>query len=319
MKTNIGTFAPLLLASLLLVGVGCEVPVLSEMNPEKAAMSLSFDLGDTFVLRPTVLGLGGELVNLLGGDATERVVQIDAWTPDESVKLSWTMTTKLETEASVLLRNTYEVEYAETPIGEVIPERPKTEFEETVVAGSLRSESMADAHSFTLPDYWPEGEGGVDKNSSIVWLSTKQYEELSGTRQTEMSLGLFDESLMRAEELSEQVQAFIDKVNGFVPGLLGEVEEVEDTKEPEEDSVTTITARGDWGEYELLVNDVRTKVRTIEARNSFGSFTFLANPMNPILLEVLLTPLAQGTLDAITPSGFVDGFGGYEIYQINNK
>jgi hypothetical protein len=315
MNPTIGQITPLLLASLMLVGVGCAAPVVSDTNPEEAALSLSFDLGDEFVLRPTVLGLGGELVNLLGGDASDRVVRVNEWVSGEVAELTWTITSQSETEESTALREAHRLEYAQTPIGEEIPDAPKAEYEETVRTGSVRSESMNDARTLTLPDKWPEGAAGIDKGSSLVWLSSEQYEELVRTRSTEMSLGLFDESLLRAEELSEKVSAFINKINSIVPEMMGDAVVVDEPSD-EEESVTTINAQGDWGEYELSINGQRTKVRTIEAQNSFGAFTFLANPENPLLLEVILTPLAQGTLEAISPSGFVEGFGGYEVFEV---
>ena len=62
---------------------------------------------------------------------------------------------------------------------------------------------------------------------------------------------------------------------------------------------------------------MRTKVRTIEAENKFATYTILANPENPIILEIKLSPLAQGTVQAFNPSNIASSFSGFEIVEIN--
>ena len=64
---------------------------------------------------------------------------------------------------------------------------------------------------------------------------------------------------------------------------------------------------------------MRTTVRVIEAKNAFASYKILANVDNPLILEIQLTPLSQGNLELLSKNGISEGFGGYEITQINKK
>ena len=311
-------FCIVLLAGMILVGVGCDSAEVSDLTAEEAAASLSLVSGDEIVLRPTVLGLGGGLVDWLGGDSNDRVITINEWLTGEHVGVSWTITTEVETEDSIAARDAYDQEYAETPIGEEIPDSPEVEYEEVVRSGSISSTSMSDARKLMLPDLWLEGDAGDQEDMSLIWLSSAQYDELVNTRSTQLSLGLFDESLQQYEELTETVESYWDRINTFVSEITGNDDStVEDVDDEDEGSVTDIEADGDWGEYTLKVDGVRTTVRTIEARNNFGSYTILANPDDPLLLEVKLTPLAEGSLDALSPSNLGESFSGYEVSQIN--
>jgi len=260
-------------------------------------------------------------VNWLGGEADERVLSVTSFMPNVSVGLEWTITTDVETEESIAAREAYEAEYAETPIGVEIPEAPEPRYEERVIRGSIQSESLADAHVVTIPELWTEGDGGIVEDSSLIWFSVEQYDELVNTRKTHVSLGLFDESLSTLENVSDDAQGYLDAINAFIAPLTGGGDETEPTDEEEvleeEKDLTQIEASGDFGQYTLMVDDVRTTVQTIEAKNSFASYTILANRDNPLILEIKLTPLAEGSLKGLSPTNLAEGFSGYEVTQIH--
>ncbi|MBI4438080.1 hypothetical protein HY631_03975 [Candidatus Uhrbacteria bacterium] len=301
--------------SLALLGVGCSSTVASSLTPEEASASLTLTAGSEIVLRPTVLGLGGALVGFLGAQTQDRQISVTEWIPGSSVGLAWSITTQTETAASVAARAAYEAEYGQTAIGEEIPKGPEPAYEVTVQSGTLRSDALADATTLGLPETWAEGDTGVSK-TSLIWISRAAYDELVNTRSTHFSLGLFDESLMQVGEATGKLTSYLEKIKSL---WSDEASSSDASVQEQAGDLLTVEADADWGATTLLVDGVRTRVRTIEARNAFGSFTILAHPDNPLLLELRLTPLSQGNLEVLSPSGFLAGFGGYEVSQINKK
>ncbi|MBI4256581.1 hypothetical protein HY626_00825 [Candidatus Uhrbacteria bacterium] len=305
---------------LLFVGAGCTTTNVSSLTPEEAAASLSFLAGNKLVTRPTVLGVGGKIVGWLGGEEEERTVTIDSWIAGEQVSLSWFIKTQVETEASKTAQQSYDAQYASSPIGTEIPEPPEPAYEERVVEGTIASTSIKSADTLMLPEAWLEGDA-AEVGASLIWLSRDAYEELVSTRKTKVSLGLFDESLLKVEDATGRIKSVVDSISGLLSSVTGSAQEsIEAEEEPvDTDSFLTLEADPDWGEFTLLVDDVRTTVRVIEAKNAFASYKILANVDNPLILEIQLTPLSQGNLELLSKDGISEGFGGYEITQINKK
>ncbi|MBI5793712.1 hypothetical protein HZA87_01305 [Candidatus Uhrbacteria bacterium] len=299
--------------ALMLLGFGCDSTPVSDLTPEEASASLGLAIDNEIVLRPTVLGIGGKIVDLLGGEADERTIKITQWTPGISVDLSWSITTQTETAASVAAREAYAAQYGETAIGEDVPDAPEPIYEDTIKSGSLGSASLAGATMLELPELWSEGDGGVS-DTSLIWISKAHYDELVSTRRTKLSLGLFDESILQVQEVTDQLTSYLDRIKSLWPGNATGT-----PAQTQADDLLTVQAKADWGEYTLLVDGTRTTVQTIEAKNVFATYTILANPENPLILELRLTPLSQGNLEVLSPSGFIEGFGGYEVSQINLK
>jgi hypothetical protein len=298
----------------MLLGFGCAGSTVSDLTPEEASVSLGLAAGSEIVVRPTVLGLGGKIVDIFGGESDERLITITQWTPGTSVGVSWSITTDVETAASVAAREAYDAEYGQTAVGEEVPDAPEPVYEDTIKSGNLSSASLADATMLRLPELWSEGDAGVSE-TSLIWISRAQYDELVSTRSTQLSLGLFDESLMQVEEVTSSLTEYVEKIKSLWPGETVE----EAVQEQTTSDLLTVEAQSDWGAYTLLVDGTRTTVQTIEAKNAFANYTILANPENPLILELRLTPLSQGNLEVLSPSGFIEGFGGYEVSQINLK
>ena len=193
-------------------------------------------------------------------------------------------------------------------------------FETIEHGGEFRVTGLGDAREIVLPDLFEAVES--DSDTSGLWLSREQYDELVSTRTTTFSLGLFDQSLADAQAVTSKVGGYMDQLSGLVDTISQTVQEGEipDSLLPgeavdDEEPVNRIESRSDWGSYDLVVNGERMRVRTIEASNAFGSFTFLANSDNPLVLEVVLTPLSQGA-SSLSVSGLAEGFGGYEVFEI---
>lgn len=307
-------------ASLTLIGSGCITEPVQTITPEEAATSLSFSVGDELSVKPTVLGISGQVVGWLGGEDESRIVTLTQWEPGSVAGLNWVITHQVETEASMAAREAYDAAYAEVPIGVVIPEEPEPVYEELTESGSVQTQSLADAGTLLLPEYWLAQDMGT-VNESLLWISRTQYEELVNTRKTNISLGLFDESLARIEETTDQLGSITEDVKSLLAPLaeygLFEASETPETEpEPEEDEdLITVQADGDWATYYVKINGVRTGVRAIKASNAFATYKILANPENPLVLEIQLTPLSQGNLD-LGSIDLTDGFGGYEITEI---
>jgi len=291
------------------------------MSEEQAALSLVFDGGEVVVLRPTVLGVGGLLVEWVGDGALETVVTIDSYVPAGEATVVWMQSENVETPSSVEARRLYDDLYGQPGIGEDVPARPDKEYETVEYSGSLLIAGLLDAREILLPSVW---DLEIEKTStSGIWLSKEQYQELVSTRATTFSLGLFDQSLADAQAVTSKVGGYMEKISGLIDTIEKTVEEgvMPDTllpgvMESEDEPVNRIESRSDWGSYDLLIdNGKRLRVRTIEASNAFGSYTILANPDNPLVLEVTLTPLSQGA-SSLSVSGLAQGFGGYEVYGV---
>lgn len=307
---------------LLFGGAGCIATPVSDMSPEEATSSLSLFVGSQIHVRPTVLGVGGSIVDWLGGEKEVRELMLIDWVAGERVGLTWSISTQIETDASKRAKSEYDALYAQSPVGVEIPPEPESVFEDRVVEGVISSSAMGTADILMLPEAWPEGEGG-EVDTSLIWLSRDHYEELISTRSTIVSLGLFDESLMKVENATQEIESFVETVTSLITPFLGSGSEEDVTAEEEvssdTDSLVRVEANSKWGEYTLMVDGVRTTVRVVEAKNAFASYKILANPDNPIILEIQLTPLSQGNLELLSLDGLAKGFGGYEITQINRS
>ncbi len=305
MSVRFGQF--ILLSTLILVGAGCVAEPVSSVSSQEAAASLSFSSGDEFVLRQTIFGIGGPLVKWFGGEFEDRNVSIDNWTPQERVELQWSLTKQEEKEDSKLNRLEWEDEYAETPIGVEIPDKPEKEYVEITREGSMISTALGSAETLLLPSAWPDGDAGVFENESVIWLSSEQYDELVATRKTQLNLGLFDDSISGLVKYSDDVK-----------NLIGKLQKDAEVASESED-ILEINAEGNWRQYPLLINGTRTNVRVIRARNYFGQYTILANRDNPMILELILTPASQGSFNIFSKSNLLESFVGYEVTEVTTE
>lgn|GEM_PF-405088 len=297
----------LILTSLLLfLGSGCVPIPASTMTPEQTASALSFEVGDHLYLRETILGVGGTLVKLLNGIEATRDVLIEEWVPGERARLTWTRKYKTETKESVSAREEYKKNYATSPIGTQLPESPKVIYETVTENGALSSDDLRNGQRVLLPLFWKD-ETQLKKQTSLLWLSTAQYQELLTTRKTTVNLGLFDQSFSQAVGVTDQLREFVEKIQNGSQAQL------------EKQNVLQIDAEIDWVTYPLEWNGARVAVRAIRAHNTFARYTILANEKNPLILEVILTPASRGSLNLLSFTGIREGFWGYEVTALKTK
>lgn len=294
-----------LLATILMIGAGCTQPVVSREDDEKAADALSFSSGDSFVLRETFLGVSGGIVDFLGGSSTQRTMKIDEWIPDQSAKISWSMKASEETEASKEARKAFDERYGKTPVGTEIPDKPEPMMADSEKSGLFHLASLTDATHVLIPHFWTEGEQTLESNS-LLWLSKKQYQELVQTRHSQINLGLFDDSLAYAQSLSDRAKDVLNWIT-------------KSTDEKERQNVLLVEARSDWGTYQLTINGKVQSVRTIEAQNDFARYIILANENNPLILEVVVSPLSRGSMNLFNKEGLFESFVGYEVTSVTQS
>lgn len=304
--TNINEKILTLLVVLVFVGFGCVPNNLSNDSVDEKTDKLNLTIGSGLVLRQTVFGVGGKLVRLLGGKSFDRKIEITDWDPEKRVELKWVLEEEVQTKESENKQKEYDLLLQNTPVGDEIPKRPEKIFETLVQKGALRSESLDSSETILLPVSWPEDEIKDISNNSIIWLSQKQYDELLNTRKTHINLGLFDNSISSAIKMTDDIKNLINKL------------QKNSEKVSESENILEVNASGDFGQYSLFVDGKKTVVKTVEAQNWFGRYTILANKNNPIILEVVLSPVSKGSLNIFSKENLLQSFLGYEITEINS-
>ena len=291
---------------LVFVGGGCvqDGQPVSDGTAKGNAESLNLTAGSEIVLHETVFGLGGKIVDFLGGESESREVVVNSWVPGSSVALGWRLETKVETEASKKVRSEYDEKYKETPIGEVVPKKPEALFKALVMKGDLSTSALDIGEEILLPAYWQDGEVQAVNDSTLIWISRKQYEELVNKRKTILNLGLFDDSLATAA-------GFTDNIKNLLNKLKQDSEEAQDRED-----ILSVAANEQWGTYKMKIDGKMQTVRTIEAQNWFGRYTILANPDNPLILEIVLSPASRGSFNIFTRAKLLEAFLGYEVTEI---
>ncbi len=235
----------------------------------------------------------------------QRVVTLTEWVANDQVGLVWIETIERETATSIEARLVAE---RVTGVGEVTAV-PEPIYETVILEGSLKSDALDDGRSLHLPSAWEEQ--AVDltgDSSSVIWLSRIQYDELVATRHTELSLGRLTDALHDVATVLQRVYDRLDPANHS--DVIDAVSEGLD--------LTEIEAEVEWGTYTLKLNDNRAKLQTIEAENRFAHYTILANPENPVILEVKLKAWAYGT-EALGILGDDLNISGYAITAITKN
>jgi hypothetical protein len=290
----------LLLTSAMTLGAGCRAPSVADFNlfpKDLAATELDLGAGATLQLQESSL----TPLNL-GNKAPVRAVEIDAWQAGDQVALTWSEYFERETTASIEARAAAE---RATGVGEEA-HIPEPVYETIARDGSLQTDALDNGQRILLPVAWPESAHDLSgKDNTLIWLSRAQYDELVNTRHTHLEIGSLDARLQDAEQAVEVLKNVIDKIRGVEPNI-----------EVTEQDVTEITADIEWGKYTVMYQGEKVRVQTLQAENKFASYTVLANPDNPLILEVELKAWAYGTeaLGVISDDLEISG---YSIIQID--
>ncbi len=299
--------AVLVLTLIATLGAGCEdtnLPDLSFLPDLPKISPLSFFTKDVpaedLDLAPnaTIVLLESTLAPLnLGQTKYPRILTVEEWLPADWVKLNWIETYQVETEASIEAREAAE---HTAGVGEAA-EVPAPVYQTVSREGRLASDALDDGRRILLPSAWKEEDQDLTgSENTLFWLSRAQYDELVSTRHTHLEISAVDAKLDTLVDVAEKFKDLITRLQGGDTGV----------DETDYSDITEIEAQAEWGTYIFKYNDKRVEVRTIEAENKIASFTVLANPDNPLILEVALKPWAYGTeaLGAIDDDFEVSGY-----------
>lgn len=270
------------LLALSLLGAGCVRLPWQEMPPAHPSEEIDFHAGAAFVL-------------------DERMVTLNEWEAGVATTLAWTKTEHRETEASRAAREAA----SRVPVGQA-SQVPDPVYEDVVLSGTLATDALSNAERILLPSYWPEGEYDVrGEENSVVWLSRAQYDELVSTRESHIALGLFDSTLQNLIGLGDTAKTALSALQG----------ELAAQEEKTNEDVTKLTADADWSDYILVVNGEERTVQAVRATNMFANYIILANPENPLILQVSIKPWAFG-IGMLNVLHAIDAFAGYRVTSI---
>jgi len=310
MKFGFNHSVGLTCCAFLFVGGGCIQQIVSDKTPEQTASLLNLEAGSKITLRETILGVGGKVISLFEGTDADRIISVKSWEPKVRGVFSWERSLKQETLASTSAREKYFEDYASASIGTQLPNPPEPVYETIVENGLLETNSLDNGNKISLPIFWQEDQNTDDQNlkddSTLIWLSNKQYKELVENRRTEIHLGLFDDSVSYITVLTDQIESFIDQLKGETPVA-------------KEKNLSEIEADISWKTYRLKVNDELIDVRAIQAQNAFARYTILANENNPLILEIILSPASRGTANLFSLKAIGEAFWGYEVTSITTS
>lgn len=269
-----------LVAVLLLAGAGCNLPFVEP--PERDVLlettsSLLFQKGTTLTLQGTVFGFGSTVLDSVSRETTRRFVTLTSFNSGRSLGLEWKMMVK-STE-------------------------PDGAGEPVEVTGALATEHLESHNKLHLPAYWREGDEGVIEESGILWLGREQYVELTETGESELRPGIF-ENLYRFLSFTEGMADTLNRLQG------------EADRAAEHTDIYKLIAEPGYGTYRLTLDGEKTWVRTVRASNWFGHYTILANPENPLILEVVLNPLSTGAVGTLSNTKVLDALFGYRVIDV---
>jgi len=169
--------------------------------------------------------------------------------------------------------------------------------------GTLALAEYEGAHAMLLPAFWLKGESSAAGNGGL-WLSRAAYDELAGAGKTEWRLGLAENAF---SALSRAFKTF----NDLSARLSGSATATQVASPFTIEKTAVIEA------YPLTVGGRIVLVRAIKATSWFAEFLVLENPENPLILKVVVNPVAAPALKALESAEIRWDELGYEITSIS--
>ena len=255
------------------------------LSPSQAAQKIAFVGGDVIVMHQGFTGIGGQLAQKLGfgGSAGERDIVVRSFAPLNTAAIEWKLSAKVTPNPK---------DHADTG------NRQTT--------GSLVNAKLQSAHKLYLPGYWPQTTDKDALDTSLIWLSSQVYADLTKNKVTTLDLGVTDESLSKSFSGSADIKSAVDKIREQA-GVAGA-----------HTDLYTMTADEQPSTMTLKINDKDVTVQVLKARNWFGEITVLDSKTNPLVLDVTLNPLMLAAADATTGSSFVQTALGYHITELKD-
>lgn len=251
-------------------------PVFEQLAPADAARQLNLVVGNAILLHQSFSGGAQSLVSKWGwGKEADYTVIVKKFAPGYFADVAWS-------------RKMMVPRPANHPGSAKEIERQLTG---TVTGGVLQT-----SHDLYLPTLWNEGDHPAF-GSSLLWLSTEEYENFAKTNVSTFRFGFFEKNLTSAVKPNAEFQKLLTELDA-------------ETKKPGVKDVALTMAELP-SEWPLKINgkDVRVEVR--KAKNWFGEIVFLNNPQNPLVLQV--------TLDKKLLGGKLDGLFDYTVTEIRTE
>ena len=173
----------------------------------------------------------------------------------------------------------------------------------SAATGTLSLGAYEGAHVMLLPAFWIKGESSAEGNGGL-WLSRAAYDELFGAGKTEWRLGLAENAL---SALSKAFKAF----NDISAKLSGSATATQVASPFMIEKTAVIEA------YPLTVDGRIVLVRAIKATSWFAEFLVLENRENPLILKIIVNPVAAPALRALESAEIRWDELGYEITSIS--
>lgn len=282
-----------------IIPAGPKASVLDGLAPDEAAKKVNVVPGSVIEIRQTFLGFGAKIAAVLAGDKKEgtRIIVVKRFAPMEIANVDWTLSTKIETDASKAARE--EAAKAKKSIPEPI-------LVDQVSKGSVNGFNLRDAHTLYFPALWPEKSDAPPLGTSGIWLSKDVYDGLSRNRVSTVDFGMLDPTLTGVVTRVVDFQKAIDLLKSKKEAVENRTDVFRLDGDPE-----TIA-------WPLKVNGADAKVAAIKAHTWFGEIIVLQNPQNPLILKATLNPATMSVSDVLSGAGLLNALIGYEVTEIRD-
>lgn len=177
------------------------------------------------------------------------------------------------------------------------------EWKTSTATGTLALQSFEGAHAMLLPAFWPEGSGEASQNG-VVWMSRSAFASLQNDGKVEWRLGLAERAL---SAVSSAFQTF----NALAATYAGSASSSALV------SPFQLQKTGTSDAFPLLLDGRLELVRVVRATSWFADIFVLDNPENPLILKVVVHPVARPALIALEPTSVRWNEMGYEITSIS--
>ncbi len=169
---------------------------------------------------------------------------------------------------------------------EVDPERAlRLDWKSASASGTVALSSYEGARAMLLPVFWPDGDARAYGNGGL-WLSRAAFNALKINGTTEWRLGLAERTLATVSSAFEAFNRLSVTLSGSATSTALA-------------SPFQLKKTGTTDAFPLMIDGRLTLVRAVRASSWFADLVILDNVDNPLILKVVVHPVAQPALKAL--------------------
>ncbi len=169
---------------------------------------------------------------------------------------------------------------------EVDPERAlRLDWKSASASGTVVLSSYEGARAMLLPVFWPDGDARAYGNGGL-WLSRAAFNALKINGTTEWRLGLAERTLATVSSAFEAFNRLSVTLSGSATSTALA-------------SPFQLKKTGTTDAFPLMIDGRLTLVRAVRASSWFADLVILDNVDNPLILKVVVHPVAQPALKAL--------------------